>query len=101
MSDETPRVLQTAGGSNRPDWPAMESAVRQLATNYALGTDAIGRDEPEVGRALYHQTFTPDADISINGNRTPSGRVQTSGLSSWKGRSGGWGTSRRSTSSAA
>ena len=68
MSDETPRVLHTAGGSDRPDWPAMESAIRQLAVNYALGTDAIGRDEPEAGRALFHQTFTPKADISISGN---------------------------------
>ncbi len=67
MSGETPRVLQTAGGSDRPDWPAMESAIRQLAVNYALGTDAIGRDEPETGRALYQQTFTPDAAISIAG----------------------------------
>ena len=67
MSDETRRVLGTAGGSDRPDWPATESAIRQLAVNYALGTDAIGRDERETGRALYHQTFTPDADISIAG----------------------------------
>ena len=81
MSDETPRVLQTAGGSDRPDWPAMESAIRQLATNYALGTDAIGRDEPEVGRALYHQTFTPDADISIAGQ--PGHAADGSGRVGW------------------
>ena len=53
-----PRVLQKAGGSDRPDWPAIESAIRQLAVNYALGTDAIGRCEAETGRALYRQTFT-------------------------------------------
>lgn len=81
MSDETPRVLQMAGGSDRADWPAIESAVRQLATNYALGTDAIGRDEPEVGRALYHQTFTPDADISISGNPD----TQRTGPDEWVG----------------
>ena len=81
MSEETPRVLQTAGGSDRPDWPAMESAIRQLATNYALGTDAIGRDEPEVGRALYYQTFTPDADISIAGNPD----TQRTGPDEWVG----------------
>ena len=63
-----PRVLQTAGGSDRPDWPAIESAVRQLAVNYALGTDAIGRSEPETGRDLYRRTFTTDADISIAGS---------------------------------
>ncbi len=79
MSDETPRVLGTAGGSERPDWPAMESAIRQLAVNYALGTDAIGRDEPEVGRALYQQTFTADADISIAGNA----ETQRTGPEEW------------------
>ena len=68
MPEETPRPLRTAGGSDRPDWPAVESAVRQLAVNYALGTDAIGRDEPETGLALYRRTFTPDAAISIAGN---------------------------------
>ena len=67
MSGETPRILQRAGGSDRPDWPARESAIRQLAVNYALGTDAIGRDEAETGRALYRQTFTADAEISIAG----------------------------------
>ena len=81
MSDETPRVLQTAGGSDRPDWPSMESAIRQLAVNYALGTDAIGRDEPETGRALYQQTFTADADISIAGNPD----TQRTGPDEWVG----------------
>ena len=81
MSDETPRVLQTAGGSDRPDWPSMESAIRQLAVNYALGTDAIGRDEPETGRALYQQTFTADADISIAGNP----ETQRTGPDEWVG----------------
>lgn len=81
MSDETPRVLGTPGGSDRPDWPATESAIRQLAVNYALGTDAIGRDEPETGRALYHQTFTPDADISIAG----SADTQRTGPDEWVG----------------
>lgn len=81
MSDETPRVLQTAGGSDRPDWPAVESAIRQLAVNYALGTDAIGRDEPETGRALYQQTFLPDADISIAGNP----ETQRTGPDEWVG----------------
>ncbi len=81
MSDETPRVLQTAGGSDRPDWPSMESAIRQLAVNYALGTDAIGRDEPEPGRALYQQTFTADADISIAGNPD----TQRTGPDEWVG----------------
>ncbi len=68
MSDATPRALRMAGGSDHPDWPATESAIRQLAVNYALGTDAIGRDDPETGRALYHRTFTPDADIAIAGS---------------------------------
>lgn len=81
MSDETPRVLGIAGGSDLPDWPAMESAIRQLAVNYALGTDAIGRDEPETGRALYQQTFTADADISIAGNAD----TQRTGPDEWVG----------------
>ena len=81
MSDETPHVLQTAGGSDRPDWPSMESAIRQLAVNYALGTDAIGRDAPETGRALYQQTFTADADISIAGNPD----TQRTGPDEWVG----------------
>ena len=81
MSGETPRVLQTAGGSDRPDWPSMESAIRQLAVNYALGTDAIGRDAPETGRALYQQTFTADADISIAGNPD----TQRTGPDEWVG----------------
>lgn len=68
MPEEPPRQPRTAGGSDRPDWPAVESAVRQLAVNYALGTDAFGRDDAEAGLALYRRTFTPDADISIAGN---------------------------------
>ena len=79
MSDETPRTLRTAGGSDRPGWPATESAIRQLAVNYALGTDAIGRDDTETGRGLYRQTFTPDADISIAG----SPGTQRSGPDEW------------------
>lgn len=81
MGKQTPHVLQKAGGSDQPNWPATESAIRQLAVNYALGTDAIGRDEPETGRALYHKTFTSDAKISIAGNP----ETQRTGPDEWVG----------------
>jgi hypothetical protein len=65
--DETPDPRITPGGSDRPDWPQVEAAVRQLAVNYTLGTDAIGRGEVETGLAIYRRTFTPEAEIAVNG----------------------------------
>ena len=66
LADEIP--LQTPGGSDRPDWPQIESAIRQLATNYTHGTDALARGERATGERFYAATFTPDAEISVAGS---------------------------------
>lgn len=50
-----------------------EAATRQLAVNYALATDALGRGEQEYGRALYQRTFTPDAQIKAGSSPTCTG----------------------------
>ena len=42
-----------------------ELKVRELATLYALGTDAIGRSDKAAGIAIYHQTFTSNARIMV------------------------------------
>lgn len=49
---------------------ADEARVRQLATNYALGTDAIGRDDKAAGIAFYHHTFTDHAEVMVAGAPT-------------------------------
>lgn len=74
-----PRI--TPGGSTRPDWPLIESQVRQLATNYTMGTDAIGRGELENGIAIYRKTFTPDAEIEVAGAPT----TRRVGPEAWSG----------------
>ncbi|MFN0093787.1 MAG: nuclear transport factor 2 family protein [Dehalococcoidia bacterium] len=75
-----PRI--TPGGSDRPDWPLIESHVRQLATNYTMGTDAIGRGELENGIAIFQKTFTGEAIIEVSGAPTTRriGPVEWSGF---------------------
>lgn len=41
--------------------------IQQLSVNYALGTDAIGRDDKALGLALYEKTFTANAEIMVAG----------------------------------
>jgi hypothetical protein len=82
MADEPfpdPRI--TPGGTDRPDWPLIESQVRQLAVNYTLGTDAIGRGDVATGLALYRRTFTPDAEIEVAGAPT----TRRVGPGAWSG----------------
>ena len=59
--------LCTPGGSDHPDWPRIESAIRQLATNYTHGTDAMARGERETALRFYNATFTPDAQVMVAG----------------------------------
>ncbi len=42
-----------------------EELIQQLALQYALGTDAIGRGDVQQGKELYGACFTPDAVISM------------------------------------
>lgn len=49
---------------------ADESRIRRLAVTYALGTDAIGRNDKPTGLAYYNETFTSDAHIMVDGSPT-------------------------------
>ena len=64
---DAPLPLRTPGGSDRPDWPATEAAIRQLIVNYTHGTDAVGRSDMESAMAFYRQTFSDDAVIMVDG----------------------------------
>ena len=67
MSTTPPDPRTTPGGSERPDWPIIEAAIRQLAVNYTHGTDAISRGDMASGLRFYAATFTPDAEIMVAG----------------------------------
>ena len=54
LADSTSRVVD-------------EGRIRQLSVNYALGTDAIGRNDKPAGLALYAKTFTDRAEIMVAG----------------------------------
>ena len=46
---------------------ADESRIRRLVVTYALGTDAIGRNDKATGLAYYNETFTSNAQIMVDG----------------------------------
>ena len=79
LESEVP--LTTPGGSDRPDWPQIESAIRQLAVNYTHGTDAIARGDRATGERFYRATFTPQAEVMVAGNEAS----RRTGAEGWAG----------------
>ena len=47
-----------------------EARIHRLTVNYALGTDAIGRNDKATGLAYYARTFTDDVHIMVAGAPT-------------------------------
>ncbi|MFN0145834.1 MAG: nuclear transport factor 2 family protein [Dehalococcoidia bacterium] len=72
-------AVATPGGSDRPDWPQIESAIRQLSVNYSLGTDAIGRGDRAAGERFYAAAFAADAEVMVAGSE----RSRRTGPEGW------------------
>lgn len=63
-------VASAGGGDPSQSQLLDEAQIKQLAINYALATDMIGRGKRAEGLALYRQTFTPDAPIQAGSSPT-------------------------------
>ncbi len=61
-----------------------EAAIRQLSVRYALGTDAIGAGDLDLGLRYYRRTFTHDAAVSAGFDRSAPA-LSTVGWESWAG----------------